>query len=569
MELLEKLLINFKDFFLKLDLLKRISLVILSFVIVAGLIAMIVWASKTRFGVLYSELNREDAKKIALFLEEKNISYQLSDDGKVIKIPEEMVEQWRIHLATSGVSFSGVVGYEVFDKQAFGTTSFVQKVNRQRALEGELTKTIMYIKGIKRARVHLSIPETSPFAAEKRPPGASVVLELDRGVVLVQQEIRGIASLVSSSVDGMRIEDVVILDHRGKKLSENFGDVMTGNTANRIVLESKMNRKFESQIENILSKATGEGKVVAKVNIALDFTESVSTKTSYDAENKTALSEVSNIQKINGSRPSPQGISGSRANLPGEQPFAGVPETRNNVDKESVTRNYHIPSVVTKSKKPTAEIKSITAAVMVDYKRIPVLGASGQVVLDEQGKAKMKSQKWSEADLDNFKSLVMNTIGMDEKRGDQIVIKNMEFAHEDLSVMDAIIRERENRALIKNLAKYFAVGLTVTLFFLMVVRPFIKWITDNTVENLEDFLPRTLEDLEQVQETQKLPELEEVLPEIEEKLNPEKIEGNLLKEKIISLVEENPNKAAQILQEMIHSGGDSSFSSVDEIRKIA
>ena len=411
-------------------------------------------------------------------------------------------------------------------------------------------------KEFKRARVHLSIPEVSPFASEKKPPTASIVVELDQGVVLTREEIRGIGSLVSSSVDGMRPEHVVILDNRGKKLSENIGDLMTSHTANRVALESRINRKLETQIEEIISKATGEGKVVAKVNVSLDFTEAVSTQTTYDSENKTVLSEVVNTQRLNGSRPSPQGIPGARSNLPGETPQPGIPETRNNVDKESTTRNYHVPSVVTQSKRPAAEIKNITAAVMVDGKRVPVLTAAGSAVMDEQGRAKMQYQKWSAEDIANFKALVVSTIGLDERRGDQIVIKNMEFAQSDLSTMDAIVRERENRALIKKLAKYMAVGLTITLFFFMVVRPFIQWVTDNTVESLGDFLPKTLEELERVQTDQKLPGLEDALPEIEEKLNPEKIEGNILKEKIISLVEGNPSKAAQVIQEMIQSSSE-------------
>ena len=229
----------------------------------AGIIGIIIWASKTRFKTLYTDLNKEDSKQIAVLLEQNKISYQLSRDGKTVRIPEDMIDQWRLKLATLGVSFSGSVGYEVFDKQSFGTTSFVQRVNKQRALEGELVKTISYIKGVTRARVHLSIPESSPFVSEKKSPSASVVLELDRGVLLTEAEIKGVGSLVSSAVEGMRPEDVIILDHRGKKLSDNIGDPMTSHTANRMALEAKLNRQYEKQIEEILSRVVGDGKVVA------------------------------------------------------------------------------------------------------------------------------------------------------------------------------------------------------------------------------------------------------------------------------------------------------------------
>lgn len=552
-EFLLKVFRNFEEFFKSLDVVRRIGLIAIGAFIIATMVGIIIWASKTRYAVLYSDLNREDSKKIAVLLEEKKISYQLSKDGKNIRIPEDMVNKWRLELATMGVNFSGTVGYEVFDKQSFGTTSFVQRVNKQRALEGELVKTIMYIRGVKRARVHLSIPESSPFVSEKKPPSASIVIELDRGVRLNSSEIKGIASLVSSSVEGMRDENVVILDARGKRLSDNIGDPMTANTANRLALETKTNRRLEKQIEEILSKVVGEGKVIAKVSVAMDFTQSVSTQTSYDSENTAVISEVKNSQDLNGSRPSPQGIPGARSNLPGETPQPGVPETRNNVKKNLSTKNYNVPTTIVKSRRPTAGVKNITAAVMIDGKRVAVLAEDGTPVVGKDGANSVRYERWSEADLANFSAIVSSTIGINSTRGDKLVIKNMEFIQEDMASVDAMIRARENRALIKNIVKYLAVGLAISLFFFFVARPFIQWITDNTVESVEDFLPKTLEELEKVQAGQKLPGLEEALPQIEEKINPEKIEGNMLREKIISLVENNPGKAAQIIHEMIHS----------------
>lgn len=552
-DFIEKVANNFKEFFIGLEPGKRMGFIAISLFVLVSLVSIAFWASKTRFQVLYTDLNREDSKKIAIILEEKKIPYQTVGDGKTIKIPEDMVEIWRLQLATMGVNFSGTVGYEVFDKQSFGTTTFVQKVNKQRALEGELIKTIKYIRGIKRSRVHLSLPESSPFVSEKKAPSASVVLEFERGVTITPGEVKGIQSLVSSAIDGMRPEAVVIIDVRGKKLSENIGDAMTANTANRMALENKMNRKYEEQVEEILAKVVGRGKIIAKVSVAMDFTESISEETKYDQENTAVLSEVSNSQKINGSRPSPQGIPGARSNLPGEQPQPGIPETRNNVDKNLTTRNYNVPKKVTRSKRPTAGIKTISVAVMVDGKRVPILDADGATVLDENGVAKTKYERWSEEDLSNFSAIVSSAIGIKVKRGDQLVIKNMEFAREDLAAIDAAMRERENRELLKSVMKYLAVGLTISLFFFLVVRPFIQWVTDNTVETVEDFLPRTLEELEKVQANQKLPGLEDALPQVEEKLNPEKIEGNMLREKIVSLVEANPSKAAQIIHEMIHS----------------
>src|SRR5690606_26286592 len=284
--------------------------------LVSTMAAIIIWSSKTDYKVLYTDLSKEDSATISRMLEEGKITYQVKNDGKTIMVPEDMVEIWRLEIAKKGVNFTSTVGYEVFDKQSFGTTSFVQKINKQRALEGELVKTIMHLKGVQRARVHLSIPESSPFVSERKPPSASVVLDIERGLTMTNDEIKGIQSLVSSSIDGMRNHNVVVIDSRGKKLSENSGDNMSTETASRIALENKLNSKYESKVQEILSRVIGEGKVIAKVAVKLDFTEKFETQTVYDSENAAVHSEVRNEQKMVGVRPSPQGIPGARSNLP-------------------------------------------------------------------------------------------------------------------------------------------------------------------------------------------------------------------------------------------------------------
>ena len=544
---------NFLDFFKSLDMTRRLGLIGIAGLVIALMAGIIIWASKTDYKVLYTDLTKEDSAVIARMLEEGKIGYQVKDDGKTILVPEDMVEIWRLEIAKKGVNFTGTVGYEVFDKQAFGTTSFVQKINKQRALEGELVKTIMHIKGVSRARIHLSIPESSPFVSERKPPSGSVVLDVERGVSMTSDEIKGIQSLVSSSVDGMRSHNVVVIDSRGKKLSENDGDQMSTETANRIALETKLNAQYEKKVEEILSRVIGEGKVIAKVALKMDFTEKVETQTTYDGENSAVVSEVRNEQKMVGTRPSPQGIPGARSNLPGEAPQPGIPETRNDVDKSLVTKNMAVPTIVTKSKKPTAEVSNMSVAVMVDGKKVPVLAKDGTPMLNDDGIPVTKYQAWTEDELQNFQQIVASSLGINTSRGDKLVIKNMEFAKEDLAEMEAIMKARENRELMKNITKYLMIGAIISLFFFMVVRPFIQWLTENSVESIEDFLPKTIEELEKIQANQRLPGLEDVLPSIEDKLNPEKIEGNMLKEKIISLVEANPAKAAQVIHEMIHS----------------
>ncbi|MDA8792815.1 flagellar basal-body MS-ring/collar protein FliF [Bacteriovoracaceae bacterium] len=548
-----QILQNFGDFFNSLDMRRKVSFFGIGVAILGGMAILMVWASKTEYKLLYSDLTKEDAATISQLLEEGNISYQIDDDGKKIYVPIDQVNIWRLEIAKRGINFNSTLGYEVFDKQAFGTTTFVQKINRQRAIEGELMRTMKYLRGVKRARVHLNIPESSPFVSEKKDPSASVVLDLDPGMHLTKPEVEGLQHLVSATVEGMRNEHVVILDSKGKKLSNNDGDPIARQAATRIALESNMGKSLETRVEEILGRVVGEEGVIAKVSVKLDFTESVETHKQFDDESKAVVSEVNNSQKFEGVRPSPQGIPGARSNIPGENPQPGIPETRSDTNKNLSTKNYNVPSKVIQKKNPIADIEFLSVAVMVDAKKVPVLDAEGNKQFDDEGVMVTKNEAWSEGELDNFQAIVASAIGLNQKRGDSITIRNMEFAREDLSEAEAILRRRENREILKNITKYLMIGVLIALLFFIVVRPFIQWITENTVESIEDFLPKTIEELEKIQANQKLPGLEDALPTIEDKLNPEKIEGNMIKEKIINLVEQNPSKAAQVVHEMIHS----------------
>jgi len=555
-KLLQDIIKNLKSFFDELTPAKKISVVVTFLLVIGVVTSMIIWASKTRYKVLYSNLTPEDSANISQILESSKVSYQTDDNGKTIKIPEDQVEILRLEIAKRGVNFTSAVGYEVFDKQAFGTTNFVQKINRQRALEGELVKTITHIRGVKRARVHLSLPESSPFVSEKKPPSASVILDFEPTYKINPDEVRGICSLVSSAVDGMRPEHVVVIDTQGKKLSENIADSMTAETANRVALETRINRQYETQVEDILGKVVGAGKVIAKVTVNLDYTERVETQTTFDGENSAVAAEVIDTQTFQGTRPSPQGIPGARSNLPGEQPQPAVPATSSDTSKSLTTRNLQVPSKTTHSKKPSADIKNVSVAVMVDGKRVPTLDKNGSPVINDSGVVQTAYVQWTEQEIQNFREIIVSSLGISPDRGDKIVIKNMEFIQEDLSAMDAMLRAQERNDLIKNATKYLAVGLLIALFFFMIVKPFVQWITDNTVESIDDFLPKTLQELESLQQNQKLPGLEDALPVVDDGLNPEKIEGNMLREKVLGLVEANPTKAAQVVTSLVHSGDD-------------
>lgn len=547
-EFLKKISIQIRDFFGDLSPARRGALILTAVTVCASFAAMFFWVGEKTYQTLGTNLAAEDATAIMRVLRDKKIPFRVENDGKTIKLPPEAVYDLRLELATMGLPQAGVVGYEVFDKQSFGQTSFVQKINQKRALEGELMRTINNLKGVKRSRVHLALPNKSTFIEDQKRPTASIVIDLEPGMQLLDKQVTGISHMVASAIEGMELGDVTIVDGNGKMLSKNTSDPLALQTATMIDFQKKMEEEYEKRVQDILTRVVGEGKVVAKVALDLDFTQSSETQTQYDAEGSAVKSQQKENHVMDGSRPVPTGAPGAAANTPGQA--AANPEVRSNTQKAYETTNYAVPEKVTRSTRPVGAIKKMSVAVLVDglYKADPAK--------PEQPAA---FQKWTDDKLGEFKAIVASSVGLDLKRGDSIEVKNMEFRREDLESADAAIAAYERRKMMNHLIQYAVIGASIALFFFFVVRPFMKWLTDNTVENMESFLPRTIEELEKMQ-GEELEQVEEAIPVIVDKVDPEKVEGEMIKEKVVTLIEGNPHKAAMILHEWVHkpkpAGGD-------------
>jgi flagellar M-ring protein FliF len=543
---LKKVLGQIAEFFKGLSPGKKAALVGTSFAVLGGIVGLFIWAGNTTYVPLMSNLNPEDAANIIRVLREKHIPFNLDPSGKTITVPPESMDQLRLELASSGLPQNSVVGYEVFDKQTLGTTSFVQKVNQKRALEGELTRTISTIKGVRRARVHLAMPQKSTFVEDQKKSTASVALELDPGTQLNEKQIYGIGNLVAKAVEGMDVADVVIVDGNGKTLSKNASDSIAQATATQLDFQRKKEEEFEHRIESILSRVVGDGRVVAKVSAELDFAQVNETQTMYDQEGSAVRSVEKRTDQMTGVRPGPYGLQGAASNTPGQPPAANG-EVRNETNKNNEVTNYEVPQTVRRTTKPTGELKKLSVAVVIDGKTVRTTGKDGVVA--------SKNEAWSAEKLKEFEDLVTSAVGLDKKRGDTLEIKNMEFTHEDFEEASRIIAEKEHRSYVQNIVMYGVIGLIIGLFFLFVVRPFIKWITENTIDSVDTFLPQTIEELERLQKNATLPGLDETIPVLPDKIDPEKVEGEMIKEKIITLIDANPHKAALILKDWLHIKG--------------
>ena len=291
-----------------------------SIAVLVSLALVFYWASLQSYQTLMTGLNPEDSANIIRILREKKIPFKVENGGKSISIPPESTYQLRLELATIGLPQASVVGYEIFDNPSLGTTSFVQKVNRKRALEGELMRTINTIKGVKRTRVHLAMPRKSTFVEDHVDPTASVVIDLEKGFQLSESRIYGVQNLVSSAVEGLEIADVVIVDSGGRTLSKNTRDPLVALAADQFDFKKKIEEEFESRIIAMLSPIVGDGKVVAKVTAEIDFSDVVETQTLYDGDGAAVRSSQKNVMSMNGSRPSPYGKPGAASNTPGEVP---------------------------------------------------------------------------------------------------------------------------------------------------------------------------------------------------------------------------------------------------------
>ncbi len=529
------------EFLKTLSVAKKLAMGITAAFIAVSMGALFFWAGKSTFSTLMTNLSPEDQSNVIRVLQEKRIPYTVDATGKNISVPPESVDLLRLELAMGGHVQSSTVGYEVFDKQSLGVTTFVQKLNQKRALEGELMRTIGSIHGVRRSRVHLAVPQKSTFVEDQKKSTASVVLDIEPGVQLGEKQIFGIGNMVAKAVEGMDIADVVITDSQGKILSKNPSDPLAAATATQLDFQRKIETESEKKIEEMLSRVVGDGHVIAKVAAEVDFSQVSETQTQYESDGAAPRTVERRNDSMSGSRPGPVGAMGAVSNQANTPPPTNEVKTDTNKSNEVTT--YEIPQTVRRITHPTGRVKKISVAVVVDGKRIKET--------DKDGKVLAKVEPWSPEKLKEFEAIISGALAIDRKRGDSLQVSNIEFRQEDFEDAQRMIAEREHKEYVFNLILYGVIGITIILFFLFVVRPFIKWITENTIDSVDTFLPQTIEELERLQKGSAIPVVEDALPVLPDKVDPEKVEGEMMKEKITTLIDAHPHKAALILKDWL------------------
>lgn len=530
------LIVQFREFFKNLGPTKRLSVIIVTVIAVGALVTMFFMASGKDYVPLFTNIPTEQVSTIVAKLNEKNVPFQLRDGGKTIAIPKDLLHTTQMTLmAEIGSPKMGSIGLEIFDKQDFGMNSYAQRINYQRALQGELMRAINTLTAVKQSKVILALPNKKTFLEEGGQASASVVVELHQGKELAPEQVRGIRYLVANSVEGLDADKVTVLDERGKVLTRQ-ADGTTGGSNELLDLKAKIEGDLEDRIEDILSKVVGHAKVVAKVDATLNHRVISSVEESVDPEKTAIRSQQSEEESLDGSRTNPAGVPGSRSNLPGAED-QGVVGFRQDVKKEIKTTNYDVPKTVRNIRESAGNLERVSVAVVVDGMMVTSTKADGST--------ETKWQARPAEELRKYEDLVKNAIGFNSARGDSVKIENIQFQPEDFSEAEKILTTLERKKLIHALFKWALLGFSLALFFFIVVRPFMQWITDSFQDSVEEMLPRTIEELEELQSVDNtLPGMSTALPVLQESIDPEKAESELLKDRIMSVMGRDEEKAA-------------------------
>jgi flagellar M-ring protein FliF len=378
---------------------------------------------------LFTDLPLDDSAAIAKELDHQGVPYELRNDGGVIMVPRDRVARLRMTLAEDGLPKGGGVGYEIFDKSdALGTTSFVQNINKLRALEGELARTIRSLDRVEAARVHLVLPDRPLFSRDKVEPSASIVLKV-RGT-LEPQQVRAIRHLVASAVNGLKPQRVSIVDETGRLLADGSEDDDGSGEVSAEERQVAFEKHLREQVEAIVSSVVGPGRARVEVNADFDFNRITETSDKFDPEGRvvrssqtreetSATTDGRDAQVTVGNE-----IPAGNGQRQGQAPTNGAetpPVPRDQSRKSEEVVNYEISKTTKTEIIEGGRLNRISVAVLVD-------GTYGK-----NAKGESVYQPRSKEEIEQIAALVRTAIGFEQKRGDQVQVINLRFAESPAS----------------------------------------------------------------------------------------------------------------------------------------
>jgi len=411
--------------------------------------------------LLYSNLDLKEAGSITQSLDQANIKYEVKGDGSTIMVPRDQVASTRLLLSGKGLPTSGSVGYEIFDSSnALGQTDFVQQLNRQRALEGELGRTIHALDGINAARVHLVLPKRQLFEEEAEQPSAAVSIGVG-GREPGPDQVRAIQNLVAGAVPGLKPDRVTVVDQHAKTLSG--GD--TGMAAEADGRKSEIEQRIAKQVKGLVEGIVGTGKARVNVSADVDMAHVTSQKEEFNPDGQVVRSETTTDENSKESKDGTTGQTSAAANIPGGPGFSGT-EGGSASGRQESTTNYEISKTVTTQVTEPGQIKKISIAVAVDGVTAPP---------GKNGKPGAYTPR-SAAEMAQIKELVSAAVGFDQTRGDQVSVVNVRFPSADdgegVSAANPLMGFDKND--IMRAAELGVLGVVAILMMLFIVRPLLR-----------------------------------------------------------------------------------------------
>ncbi|SBW01604.1 Flagellar M-ring protein FliF [uncultured Alphaproteobacteria bacterium] len=431
-----------------------------------GLLGFIIYFTmrmgSPKMELLYSDLDTGAARAITQQLDARQIPYQLRADGRDIYVPGDQMLKMRLETAEVAHNSGIVNGYELFDKMdALGATNFMQNVNLVRALEGELARTIMSVGTVKQARVHLVLPKREMFSRETQEPSASVILRVQGGR-LSKEQISAIQYLVASAVPKLKPSRISIVDDKGQLLARGFEDDKQVMISTQEEMRQAQERRLSQNVEDLLARTIGPGKVRAQVSVEMDFDRVVTNAETYDPDGQVVRSTVTENEAARTDEQQNDSVT-VQQNMPDPNLNNNQGRATSSNQRTVETTNYEITKKVANSVRENGVIKRLSIAVLVDG--VQVAAADGTKTYQDR----------SPEEMDKIATLVRSAVGYDAQRGDQVDVINMRFQTLDdaLGPADETLFLGFTKAEIMRMAEGLGVAVVAILVILLIVRPLV------------------------------------------------------------------------------------------------
>jgi flagellar M-ring protein FliF len=531
---------SFQTFFRPLTAAQKMLFVLFSVGILTLTSLLFYWALQPSYSVLFGSLSPDSAQSIVEELESMGVSYELKDNGQSIMVPRDRVYNLRIQFASEGATGSDYQGYELFDQNTLGMTDFMQRINKKRALEGELARTINSLSQVESSRIHIVMPERSPFQETTVDPSASVIVNMKKGKSLGKDQIQGIGELISGSVEGLNTDNVVILDQDGNRISENVlvsEEAIAGSAHMRVRqnTETYLTNKGQTMLDRVL----GPGNGILRVSTAHNFDRLTRESELIDPDSRIVISEEKRSSTNSNQTQEPT----VQVQAQGQNQAVTTNEMQ---DESSVqVKNYEVSNTRETLEKTVGEITNISASILLNYK--------SETTTNEEGEEVTTSEPYTADEIEEIKNVMASALGIQEERGDVLTVQQIRFKDHfsNTNYNEELFQEPYS---IFELIRWAIVAIVIIAVSVMVYR-----MTKNFSTQTDPLLMKNKQSSNELEEGEEGRYLEGETEETEEDLYTKKLsdeakeltDASEASEEIKKFVESNTAEAASYVRSMM------------------